>query len=143
VKCPVNGHAEPGKDSRKDETDSDEFMEDKAQTESQPDTIHRYQFRLFGCPSRARHGRSPGGRAQVDPANLGDVSMAEEIPELPTLENGESSSAQIAPAKPIDLTLTFSLRLVLHKFIAISFVFSAVLPGLGMAVHRAYPRSYG
>jgi hypothetical protein len=31
-------HAEPGKDSRKDETDSDEFMEDKAQTESQPDT---------------------------------------------------------------------------------------------------------
>ncbi|KOS40745.1 hypothetical protein ACN38_g8404 [Penicillium nordicum] len=77
---PVNGHAEPGKDSRKDETDSDESMEDKAQTESQPNTPDHMD-------------------------EDGDVSMAEEIPELPaTLENSESSSVQIAPAKPIDLT---------------------------------------
>lgn len=75
-----NGHVEPGKDTRKDETDSDEFMEDKAQTESQP-----------GTPDHLDDD--------------GDISMAEEITELPTtLENGHSSGAQIAPAKPIDLT---------------------------------------
>ncbi|KAJ5779558.1 hypothetical protein N7457_007278 [Penicillium paradoxum] len=77
---PVNGHAEPGKDPRKDETDTDESMEDKAQTESQP-----------GTPDHLDDD--------------GDISMAEEIPEMPTtLENGYSSGAQIAPAKPIDLT---------------------------------------
>lgn len=54
-------------------------MEDKEQTESQPNTPEHLD-------------------------DDGDISMAEEIPELPTLENGYSSGAQIAPAKPIDLT---------------------------------------
>ncbi|CAG8190279.1 unnamed protein product [Penicillium olsonii] len=76
---PVNGHAEPGRQIRKDD-DSDESMEDKAQTESQP-----------GSPN------------PMD--GDGDVSMAEEIPEPPvTLENGDSSGIQIAPAKTVDLT---------------------------------------
>lgn len=77
---PVNGHAEPGRQIRKDEDDSDESMEDKAQTESQP-----------GSPSHMDGD--------------GDVSMAEEIPEPSvTLENGASSGIQIAPAKTVDLT---------------------------------------
>ncbi|CAG8232599.1 unnamed protein product [Penicillium salamii] len=77
---PVNGHAEPGRQIRKDEEDSDESMEDKAQTESQP-----------GSPSHMDGD--------------GDVSMAEEVPEPPvTLENGDSSGIQIAPAKTVDLT---------------------------------------
>lgn len=77
---PVNGYAEPGKQIRKDEDDSDESMEDKAQTESQPDSPNH-----------------------ID--GDGDVSMAEEIPEPPvTLENGDSSGIQIAPAKTVDLT---------------------------------------
>jgi WD40 repeat protein len=77
---PVNGHAQPGKQIRKEEEDSDESMEDKAQTESQPNTPNH-----------------------ID--GDGDVSMAEEIPEPPvTLENGDSSGIQIAPAKTVDLT---------------------------------------
>jgi WD40 repeat protein len=77
---PVNGHAEPGKQIRKEEDDSDESMEDKEQTESQPDTPNH-----------------------ID--GDGDTSMAEEMPEPPvTLENGDSSGTQIAPAKTVDLT---------------------------------------
>ncbi|KAJ5138554.1 LisH dimerization motif subgroup [Penicillium bovifimosum] len=71
---PVNGHAEPDRD----ETDSDESMEDKARTESQPESPRRLD-------------------------DDGDISMAEEIPE-PTLGNGHISGVSIAPAKPIDLT---------------------------------------
>lgn len=77
---PVNGHAEPGRQIRKDEDDSDASMEDKAQTESQP-----------GSPNHMDGD--------------GDVSMAEEIPEPPvTLENGDSAGIQIVPAKTVDLT---------------------------------------
>jgi hypothetical protein len=77
---PMNGHAESGKQIRKDEDDSDESMEDKAQTESQPDTPNHMD-------------------------GDGDINMAEEIPGPPvTLENGDSSGIQIAPAKTVDLT---------------------------------------